>query len=60
MQYEIILIALMGFGGLMLSVTVYLNRNRLKKNEVNLELLKDWATKLENELAEWSKEIEKE
>ena len=53
MQYEIILITLTAFGGLALSMAVYLNDKRSKANDARI-------TKMENELAEWGKEIEKE
>lgn len=48
-----ILIALTAFGGLMLSMAIYLNDKRSKANEARIE-------KIEKELAEWGKEIEKE
>lgn len=53
MQYEIILIALTAFGGLMLSIPIYLNGKKAQMNETRL-------TKIEKELSEWGKEIEKE
>jgi len=46
MQYEIILIALTAFGGLLLATLVYTNRQAVKA--------------IQKELAEWGKEIEKE
>ena len=46
MQYEMILIALTGFGGLLLATLVYRNRQAVKE--------------IQKELAEWGKEIDKE